>query len=219
MISVHTVTAPEFPNEHTYYLYDMKSIALIDPGMQSNAIIEEIKNLGIDSPEITILLTHAHYDHIAGVFNVCKSFNVKEILIGHKEEDALYDPIKNISKEEFKSPLALTDVKDKVRTVKEGDKVRVGKYVFEFIEVAGHTIGSLFIICHSEKAVFTGDSLWHRIAGETRFPGGDEKTLITSLDRAMKMLPDDYIIYPGHLETSTVGVEKKENIYLNRNME
>ena len=219
MSSVHIVTAPKYPNEHTYYLYDENKIALIDPGVQSKAIIEEIQNLGINSPEITILLTHAHYDHIAGVADVCKAFNVKQIFIGHKEEDALYDPIKNISKNEFKSPLTLTEVKDKVRTVKEGDKIHVGKYVFDFIEVPGHTIGSLFILCHSEKALFTGDSLWKKIAGETRFPGGNEKQLIISLERAIKLIPDDYILYPGHFELSTVGVEKQENIYLNRNNE
>ncbi|MBP5677226.1 MAG: MBL fold metallo-hydrolase [Bacteroidales bacterium] len=81
--------------------------------------------------------------------------------------------------------------------------------------VPGHCPGSMCYVLHGEKAVLTGDALFHFSIGRTDLPGGDYPTLIDYLKRRILTLPDDYNVLPGHGIPSQIGKEKKYNSFLN----
>ena len=69
-------------------------------------------------------------------------------------------------------------------------------------------------VLHDEKAVITGDALFHFSIGRTDLPGGDYPTLIEKLKSRVLTLPDDYRVLPGHGIPSQIGKEKKYNSFL-----
>ena len=50
--------------------------------------------------------------------------------------------------------------------------------------------------------------------GRTDLPGGHHWTLIKSLQRLLKTLPEDVVVYPGHGPTTDVATERTYNPYL-----
>lgn len=80
--------------------------------------------------------------------------------------------------------------------------------------VPGHCPGSLCFVVPSEKAVLTGDALFHYSIGRTDLPGGDYPTLIEKLKTRILPLPDDYRVLPGHGIESLIGKERKYNSFL-----
>jgi glyoxylase-like metal-dependent hydrolase (beta-lactamase superfamily II) len=87
----------------------------------------------------------------------------------------------------------------------------------QFIEcryVPGHCPGSMCFVLPQEKAVLTGDALFHFSIGRTDLPGGDYPTLIEKLKTRILTLPDDYRVLPGHGIPSQIGKEKKYNSFL-----
>ena len=69
-------------------------------------------------------------------------------------------------------------------------------------------------ILEKEKVIFTGDTLFRGSIGNTGFEGGNTLTLIRTLKKIQEAFEDAYAIYPGHGDGSTIGYEKRTNIYL-----
>ena len=68
-----------------------------------------------------------------------------------------------------------------------------------------------------EDALFTGDTLFKGSCGRTDLSGGDTDKLMASLGR-LGELPGDFEIWPGHMDATTMGVERATNYYLRRGM-
>jgi glyoxylase-like metal-dependent hydrolase (beta-lactamase superfamily II) len=51
--------------------------------------------------------------------------------------------------------------------------------------------------------------------GRTDGPGGDQAAIRTSLWEYLLRLPNDTLVYAGHLDPTTVGSERRDNPYLN----
>ena len=201
--------------EVSYFFIDGDNVCIVDPGDRPTDLMKTIvSKLKSNDPKFTIILTHGHYDHIAGVNSLCETLNVVNIYVCSKEENFLYTPSFNLSCH-FGGDYVISDQnKQLIKFVNDGDKFTVGKYEFHVIEVPGHTPGGVFYVCDNAKIVFSGDSLFKRSIGNTSFPGGDHEQLIKSLKRAVAMVPDDFKVYPGHDDTTTIGSEKKKNSYL-----
>ena len=83
----------------------------------------------------------------------------------------------------------------------------------EIHSAPGHTPGGVLYILNEEKCIFTGDTLFCGSVGRTSFKGGNTMDLLATL-RNIKQFPDDYVIYTGHGESSTIGHEKRTNMFL-----
>jgi glyoxylase-like metal-dependent hydrolase (beta-lactamase superfamily II) len=68
------------------------------------------------------------------------------------------------------------------------------------------------------KTVFiSGDTLFRDSVGRWDLPGGDEKTLMQSIQKIRDMnLPDDTVVIPGHGPIATIGEIKSENLFFRR---
>lgn len=99
--------------------------------------------------------------------------------------------------------------------VRDGSRLRFGRFELEVRETPGHTDGCLSFVSGDGAMVFTGDALLIRGTGRTDFQQGDPKTLYRSITEKIFTLPDSTLVYPGHdyegRTVSTVGEEKRRN--------
>ena len=64
------------------------------------------------------------------------------------------------------------------------------------------------------KVIFSGDTLFKNSIGRTDLPGGDMDSLLSSILNKILCFPDDFKVYPGHMEETTIGDEKLENPFI-----
>ena len=96
---------------------------------------------------------------------------------------------------------------------RSGDVVEVGDIGIELIHTPGHTPGSqCFFVA---DRLVAGDTLFLQGCGRTDFPGGDPVALYDSLTTKLARIPDDAILYPGHLYTrepsASMGHTRRNN--------
>ena len=65
-----------------------------------------------------------------------------------------------------------------------------------------------------EQAMFSGDVLFQGSIGRTDLPGGDTQTLMNTLADLVERLPDETVVYPGHMGVTTIGQERATNPFL-----
>jgi glyoxylase-like metal-dependent hydrolase (beta-lactamase superfamily II) len=155
-----------------------------------------------------LILTHGHGDHVGGVHRLLEAYPDAQLAAGRDEMPVLDDPANNFTEyingrnETFEPDLLLSD----------GDELKVGALTLKVIETPGHTIGGISILVAG--AVFVGDTLFRDSIGRTDLPTGDLKTLEKSIKTKLYALPDDTVVYPGHMAPTTIGHEKEYNPFV-----
>jgi hydroxyacylglutathione hydrolase len=61
---------------------------------------------------------------------------------------------------------------------------------------------------------FTGDTLFKQTVGRTDLPGGSGRDLLGSIVNKLLVLDDDTLVLPGHGESTTIGLERRTNPFL-----
>ena len=179
--------------------------AVIDPGDHADTIRAVLREEGVQRG--SILLTHAHFDHI-GAVNALADLGFP-VYCHTLDCPALQDGRRNLSAL-FGVPLA--PVTNAVG-VEEGETIPVGELTFTVLHTAGHTVGS---VCYRlGDVLFAGDTLFCESIGRTDFPGGDVRAMRASLQR-LAALDGNVRVYPGHGEPTTVAHERRYNPYLAR---
>ncbi|HHW56371.1 MAG TPA: MBL fold metallo-hydrolase [Clostridia bacterium] len=178
---------------------------IIDLGEATDEIENYIDNNNLKVKYI--LLTHGHFDHIAGVEELRKLTQTK-VAISKEDAPMLLNPALNLSEMVYKKVVCSpADI-----LLKDGDTLTFGKHSVEVIHTPGHTKGG---VCFKiDKVCFTGDTLFRGSIGRYDFPGGDFSTLMDSIKNKLLVLKDDITIYPGHGDSSTIGKEKRLNMFL-----
>jgi glyoxylase-like metal-dependent hydrolase (beta-lactamase superfamily II) len=198
--------------ENTYILYnDKKECIIIDPG---NYTDNENQNLSSfimrqDLKPTRLLLTHAHLDHIFGTNYIYNTYGLTPEM--HKNEQMIWDG----------APLAgqMFGVRmPPLPTVKtslvEGEDILWHDDRLRILFTPGHSPGSVCLVNDAQRWVIGGDVLFNGSIGRTDLPGGDYDTLITSIRTHLYALPDDYTVYSGHGDPTTIGEEKRSNPFV-----
>jgi len=172
--------------------------AVIDPGDESNVILDYIESNRL-RPR-AILLTHGHFDHTGAVAEVASQTGEPPVYICR--EDAAEPGSRELYK--YVAP-------EGTRYYGDGDTVEAGPLRFRVYGTPGHSPGSVTLRCG--EALFTGDTLFRGSCGRTDLPGGDLTALQASLKKLAE-LPGDFEIWPGHLDPTTMSVERKNNYYM-----
>ncbi len=63
--------------------------------------------------------------------------------------------------------------------------------------------------------IISGDVLFYNSIGRTDLPGGNYNTLMASIKNKLMVLDDDIKVYPGHMQATTIGRERRKNPFLN----
>lgn len=186
---------------------------VIDPGGNASAILDLIKRLELEI--VGIANTHAHFDHVLAVEEVRSATKAPFWL--HREDE----PVLAEGRELVKlwlgfDPGPMPEVDD---YLEEGKPVRFGKQSLEVRHAPGHSPGSVLLIHHETRRVFTGDVLFAGGVGRFDFPRSSGSVLWRSLQEQVLSLPDDYAVHPGHGPSTTIGRERRSNPYLQPGME
>ncbi|MFD1926568.1 MBL fold metallo-hydrolase [Sporosarcina siberiensis] len=183
---------------------------IIDPGDEGHRIINKIKKNELTP--VAILLTHAHFDHIGAVDVVRDKFNIP-VYIHEEEDEWLSNPALNGS---IKYPGFPTINGRKADVLLKGKEVlEIGPFKIETRHTPGHSPGSLSFIFNDSGFAVVGDTLFQNGVGRTDLIGGSTAVLLKSIHDELLSLDDDFIIYPGHGDSTTPILEKDSNPYLN----
>jgi glyoxylase-like metal-dependent hydrolase (beta-lactamase superfamily II) len=93
--------------------------------------------------------------------------------------------------------------------------IKLNKTEIKFIHTPGHSPGGVCVVDHINKNIFCGDTIFSESIGRTDLPGGNIDILLDSIkNKLFRQCGDDYTLYPGHMEETTIGLEKKHNPFL-----
>ena len=186
---------------------ETKEAILIDASGRKEKLLSLIKKN--DAKVTTILLTHAHFDHMDGVSGIREEFPDLEVIIGKNDLPLLENPTLNLSLSFMGDPIS----EHADRTVSDGDTIQLIGLDIKCIEVPGHTKGGMCYYFEENKMIFDGDTLFCGSIGRSDFPTGDGEALLKGISDRIFSLPDETVVYPGHNMRTTVGREKQENMF------
>lgn len=178
---------------------------IIDPGADARTILNRGKALRLDIK--SIVLTHAHFDHI-GALKEVKEATRAEVTLHADDAQALQHG--NSLGFDFDFSFSPPPAPD--RLLKDGDSLDLGRPRFLVLHTPGHTPGGICLL--GEGVVFTGDTLFYSGIGRTDLPGGNSNELMESISARLMVLPDNTTVYPGHGPESTIGQERRNNPFL-----
>lgn len=197
--------------ENCYVLSSGADCIIVDPGFEDSAELQRLyaclESEGI-SPS-AILLTHGHFDHVAGTVRILEHFPGIPVFM-HPADGML------LQKEDalFAKGLGITDFDASFswKPVAEGDVV--SSFGFKAIATPGHTPGSLCWYNEGEGILFSGDTLFAGSIGRTDFPYSDYDSEIRSLMEKIMLLPGSTDVFPGHGGATTIQRERDTNPFL-----
>lgn len=185
---------------------ETKEAFLIDPAACPDEMIFHIRQKELDIR--AILLTHGHFDHIMGIDGVLKEFSVP-VYAHEKEELLLNDASCNVS-----AAYGTAYTFSGAEYVRDGQILKIAGEEIQVIYTPGHTIGGCCYYIKDEQVLFSGDTLFHTSVGRSDFPTGSGGQLVRSVRERLLVLPDETRVYPGHMEETTIGYERKYNPFL-----
>lgn len=193
---------------------DTKEAVIIDCGCFHPDEWAEIKNY-IDTEGLQVkhlLNTHLHFDHIMGIPMVTNDFQL--LPEANKSDLYIYNKVEEQIKAIININVGHLEMPPLGRELRDGDMVEFGEHKLQVIQTPGHTPGGVCFLCKEENILFTGDSLFRMSIGRTDLQGGCYEDLILSIKERLCTLPDETIAYPGHGPATSIGDEKKYNMYL-----
>ena len=157
---------------------------------------------------VAYLITHGHYDHISGLK---ENKHPASIYLSFEEDDFLVNSDLNLTSYLGGNPLVIDGLEK--RFVSDGQEISLPSFPsFKVLQTPFHTIGSVCYYFPTEKALFSGDTLFHLGIGRTDLPTGSERTIVSSL-RKFLSLPNETKVYPGHGPNTTLENEFRYNPY------
>ena len=186
---------------------ETKECFLVDMAACPPELVSHIKNSGLTVK--AVLLTHGHFDHIMGLDRFLEEFPAP-VYACAAEKELLESAQLNSSSGMLGQPYTFHGA----QYVKDGDLLEIAGMKIQVIQTPGHTIGGCCYYIADEQTLFSGDTLFRASIGRTDLPTGSMGALVRSVTEKILVLPDETRVYPGHMEETTVGYEKKYNPFL-----
>lgn len=168
---------------------ETREAVVIDPAYDPQGILDI---LAADDMELTgALATHYHPDHVGGDMMGHSIVGAAELL----ELASVPIHVQDDEAELVTKVTGITD--DQLVRHSSGDVVSVGNVDIELIHTPGHTPGSQCFFV--DNRLVAGDTLFLEGCGRTDLPGGDPRELYESLTTRLARIPDEAVLFPGHL--------------------
>lgn len=178
---------------------------IIDPAYDPVGVVELVEADGLRV--VGALGTHYHSDHVGGSMANFDIVGCRELL----EHTSV--PV-HVQADEADLVAKVTGIgHDDLVVHDSGDVVRVGDVEIELIHTPGHTPGSQCFLV--DGRLLAGDTLFLEGCGRTDLPGGDPAQLYESITQRLAKVPDDAVLFPGHLysaePSATMGHTREHN--------
>ncbi|CAB4768331.1 MAG: MBL fold metallo-hydrolase [Actinobacteria bacterium] len=180
---------------------------IIDPAY---GVQELVEIAGIDGMKITgALATHYHPDHVGGSMMGWEIEGAAQLLALDGVKAKLH-----VQRDEAWGVKRMTGLSDSDLIEHDGgDVVAIGAIEISLLHTPGHTPGSQCFLV--DGCLLAGDTLFLDGCGRTDLPGGDSDALYESLTQRLAKLPDETVLYPGHMYSSdsyaTMGQTRSSN--------
>lgn len=219
-IYVNEIPLPKNPLKtlNSYIILSDERAMIIDTGFDlpecKEALLAGVEELKIDLKQTDVVLTHMHVDH-SGLADLLWKLGAK-VYIG-KRDGILLDNFRshpegvllaiskafNLAKEVIDMEKNEFDIVPKelfdYTPLKEGDALHVGDYVFEVIDIPGHTPGHIGLYERNHKLFFGGDLILNEVTPNITFwhdKFDSLGTFLTSLQKIEKM--DIETVFSAH---------------------
>jgi hydroxyacylglutathione hydrolase len=213
---------------------------LVDPGEESQRLIEAVGSLGVEIE--AILITHCHFDHIGAVAPLARASGAP-VYCPQIEAPLLRDIMSW-------TPPGFGPFEDwePEQTLAGGERLRLADIDIEVLFTPGHSPGHLtYAIATADgptqaapaggapagatvapaldggsaalepfaaMALLSGDVLFQGSVGRTDLPGGDWNVLERSIGMLVERFAGETAVYPGHMGVTTLGRELQSNPFL-----
>lgn len=184
-------------SEAAYFIADNGEAAVIDPLRDVDVYIQKAAEMGVKIKYI--FETHFHADFVSGHLELSKKTGAPIV----------YGP--------------QTNAKFDIHLAKDGEEFSIGNLKIKALHTPGHTLESTCYLLYNEASnpycVFTGDTLFVGDVGRPDlFSGNLSKEelagfMYDSLQRKIKTLPEDVIVYPAHGPGSSCGKNLGPNTF------
>ena len=182
-------------------VHNDKEALIVDVGGDPSEVLEYLRKNNLKLTDI--LVTHMHFDHVLGVADLVTATGAA--VWANERDEYLMTGNKSMG---FPDPKPF-----KYTNVEEGEKSWLGLEC-QMLSTPGHTPGSISYYFKELGAIFCGDVLFYRSVGRSDFPGGNGDTLFASIRNKIYSLPEDTVVYPGHMQETKVGDEKRLNPFV-----
>lgn len=179
---------------------------IIDPGSDAANIAAEIKERHLSV--VGYYLTHGHMDHVSALARLHREFPA-DIHIHPDDADWAFTEV-NQMLPYYPTPQSPESLNSDLTEFYQSPHPQFNMQV---IHTPGHTPGSVCLFFPDDHIMVTGDTLFAGSAGRTDFPGGSAGKLAESLKR-LRQYDDNITIYPGHGTSTTLGHEKRNNVFM-----
>jgi glyoxylase-like metal-dependent hydrolase (beta-lactamase superfamily II) len=189
-IATHDPVARQMVN-FVYLIGDRETgeAVVVDPAYDVKGMLSVLDADGMHL--VGALATHYHPDHIGGDMMGHRISGVRELL-------AIRPVPVHVQTDEAEWVKRCVEVSDEDLALHvSGDTVMVGEIPIELIHTPGHTPGSQCFFV--DGRLVAGDTLFLEGCGRTDLPGGDPAALYESLTQKLAKVPDDAVLFPGHL--------------------
>jgi hydroxyacylglutathione hydrolase len=208
-LAVATVVVSPFEQNCRIVLdRDSGDVVVVDPGDEPERLLAAVRKAG--GTVRYLLATHGHLDHVGAVAPLRDALGVP---FGIHRGDvpllrALPDHGRMFGMAGLRAPTMDLDLS-------EVSALPFGAGVIRVLPTPGHTPGgTTFFFGEDGKKGLFGDSLFHLSVGRTDL-GGDARVYARTLRDVILPLPDDVEVHSGHGPSSTMGVERRDNPFLN----
>ena len=208
LLSVNTLIVPVCDNK----------VFIVDPAAcsisgDSFSFLNFLKTNNLEC--IGIVLTHSHFDHITGLFELKEIFPNAKIAI-HKEEaseiQAGLGPmnqsiLQNFGMSslipffnQFVNPDILLQDKNNLSVFAQSTDKKLSSELKKWIVIhtPGHSPGSICLYNEEKRVLISGDTLFYGTCGRTDMYGGNQRTIESSLAKLDRIIPNGTKVYPGH---------------------
>jgi hydroxyacylglutathione hydrolase len=196
---------------------DSGDAVVVDPGGNVQEILAKLKEKNLTCKRV--LITHGHLDHILGGGELKEATGCDIIM--HQDDLGLYENVAAQCRD-FGAPPPAKPLPKPDAFVSDNEVIKwAPSYSVRCIHCPGHTPGSTSYLFEEAGLLCPGDTLFKRSVGRTQWAGipslegtSDSQQIIGSIKHKLFTLPDATEVVSGHGSGTTIGDEKRGNMFV-----